>query len=204
MPFATDIIELLDNHLREKTLCDDVFVSANWAGIAYDATRRNTADSLEVFPATQNLNGEQFEVTLNDTYPLIVYHKILNKVYKPQGGYGNTNTEQSEIIDCRMVVASYTDRVGLSQENLEQLITSDFADNIARKYFPVNVQRLCFTLKGSILDKQQVWALEYRNIPYDVKPNQILFALTYQIEVDYRKGCLTLSDCQTNSDTYYH
>ena len=196
--FQAAIIDIVNAQIVQNSLCDPVvFANKKIYGIAHDGTDVDST-GVRVFPIVYDLNGDGYKVSPDDTYPLQVYHKILNKSYqiKP-ASVGNRSNVVSEKTDVKMVVAGWTNRLGLSQEDLEALIASNFPDQIdASLYTPLKLQNLVVTLVSSSLDKAQVYAGEYRGIPYQVKPEQILFSIRYTIESSYKKGCFIISDCQ--------
>ena len=140
------------------------------------------------------------DISISDTYPITLYHRIGTKTYtaKPAGSYGNRQNEVTEKTDVKLVVAAWSNRISLSQEDLEALITSNFPDTIAAdQYAGYQLSRVAAVLQGSNLNREQVWKEEYKGIPYDLKPEQILFSIKYQIEADYKKGCFKLLECQS-------
>jgi hypothetical protein len=198
--FTSSLIDLINDHIKTNCLCDPRFAAGMIGGIAYDATRRDDDHGAIVqYPVLNDLNGEGTDISINDTYPITIYHKVLSKNYipKPVSNYGDRQKEVTEKTDIKMVVAGWTNRLNLSQEDLEALITSNFPDSIAPAlYAPYKLLRVAATLQNSTLSKEQVFREEYKGIPYDLKPEQILFSIRYQIEADYKKGCFTLLDCQ--------
>jgi hypothetical protein len=205
MPFNSAIINIINTQIANNSLCGTTFANAMYYGIAYDSTDVDSAGTriypavLPVINGVQDLSGNYIKVSPDDTYPLQIYHKILNKSYqiKPSS-VGSRSNVVSEKTDVKMVVAGWTNLLGYAQEDIEALITSNFPDQIvASLYTPLQLQNLVVTLQSSILDKAQVYAAEYKGIPYQVKPEQVLFAIRYQIESTYKKGCFIINpDCQ--------
>jgi hypothetical protein len=196
MPYQSAIIDIINSQISATALCDARFTNGSINGIAYDGTE-NDSTAVRVYPVVFDLAGNGTKVNPDDTYPIQIYHKILNKTYqvKPTS-VGDRANVVSEKTDVKMVVAGWTSRLGLAQEDLEALITSTFPDQIsAALYAPLKLQNLVITLQSSVLDRAQVYRDEYRGLPYQVKPEQILFAIRYQIESTYKKGCFIISDC---------
>ncbi|MBS1624566.1 MAG: hypothetical protein JST83_11135 [Bacteroidetes bacterium] len=200
MPFTSTLIQIINDHLSAHCLCDARFSTGLMAGIAHDATRRDDdRNAIVQYPVLVDLNGEGTDISISDTYPITIYHRIGSKTYttKPAGSYGNRQNEVTEKTDVKLVVAAWSNRISLSQEDLEALITSNFPDTIAAdQYAGYQLSRVAAVLQGSNLNREQVWKEEYKGIPYDLKPEQILFSIKYQIEADYKKGCFKLLECQ--------
>lgn len=200
MPFTSTLIQIVNDHLSAHCLCDARFANGLMAGIAHDATRWDDDRSAVVqYPVLVDLNGDGTDISISDTYPITLYHRILSKTYttKPAGSFGNRQNEVTEKTDVKLVVAAWSNRISLSQEDLESLITSNFPDSIAPElYTGYQLSRVAAVLQGSTLNREQVFKEEYKGIPYDLKPEQILFSIRYQIEADYKKGCFKLLECQ--------
>ena len=195
--FQSAIIDIINTQIMTDTLCDVRFVGASVSGIAYDGTEMDSTGT-RVFPVVYDLTGNGTKINPDDTYPIQIYHKILNKTYQVKpSSVGSRANVVSEKTDVKMIVAGWTSRLQLTQEDLEALITSNFPDQISPSlYTPLRLQNLVVTLQSSVLDRAQVYAGEYRGIPYQVRPEQILFSIRYQIESTYKKGCFIITDCQ--------
>jgi hypothetical protein len=200
MPFTSSLIQIINDHLTTHCLCDTRFATGMIGGVAYDATRRDDdKNTIVQYPVLTDLTGEGTDISISDTYPITIYHRILSKSYtpKPNGSFGDRQNEVTEKTDVKMVIAGWTNRLSMTQEDLEALITSNFPDAIKPAlYAPFKLMRMAATLQGSVLSREQVFKEEYKGIPYDIKPEQILFSIRYQIESDYKKGCFTILDCQ--------
>jgi hypothetical protein len=203
--FQSAIIDIINTRLLATTLSDGRFANGSVNGIAYDAMQSDSSGTriypvvLPVIAGHTDISGNTVRVSPDDTYPIQIYHKILNKSYQVKpSSVGSRSNVVSEKTDVKMVVAGWTNRLCLTQEDLEALITSDFPDQIDPSlYVPLKLQNLVVTLQSSVLDRAQVYAGEYKGIPYQVKPEQILFAIRYQIESTYKKGCFIITDCQS-------
>jgi len=197
MPFQSSIINIINDQILAGTLCDSRFANGSINGIAYDGTEMDSS-GIRVYPIVYDLTGNGSKVNPDDTYPIQIYHKILNKTYQVKpGSVGDRSNVVSEKTDVKMVVAGWTNPLQLTQEDLEALIASNFPDQIAPAlYTPLRLQNLVITLVSSVLDRAQVYREEYRGIPYQVRPEQILFSIRYQIESTYKKGCFIITDCQ--------
>jgi hypothetical protein len=197
MPYTAQIIQLINDHLLSTTLCDSRFSGASIQGIATDTTERDS-NGIRVYPAVFDISGNGVKLSPDDTYPIQIYHKLLHKTYAVKvTSTGDRANIMIEKTDAKMVVAGWTDRLQLTQEDLEALIVSNFPDQIRDTvYRPLRLQHLSVSLQSCQLDRSQVFREEYKGIPYQVAPAQILFAIRYQIESTYQKGCFIITDCQ--------
>lgn len=195
--YQASVIDIINTQIRTNTLCDSRFAGASILGIAYDGTELQ-GTVVRSFPVVFDLHGEGVKVNPDDTYPLQIYHRILNKSYQVKpASVGDRANVISERTDAKMVVAGWTNRLSMTQEDLEALLASNFPDQIAPAlYTPLRLLNLVVTLQSTVLDRAQVYREEYRGLPYQVRPEQILLSIRYQIESTYRKGCFIITDCQ--------
>ena len=200
MNYHSDIIQIINSRLMSDVLCDPVFTGGSINGIATDATDVDST-ATRSYPVISDIYGSGTCVNPDDSYPIQIYHRLLGKTYniKP-ASVGDRSNVVGEKTEVKMVVAAWSQKIGMTQEDLESLIASDFPDQISSAvYIPLRLQNLVITLQSSTLDRAQVWREEYKGVPYQVKPEQILFAVKYQIEAMYKKGCFTLTPCQPES-----
>jgi hypothetical protein len=203
MPFLTQQIEIINQALLNLALNDARFKSGRFETIAYDVSRKDAdTGAITTFPAVMDANYEAQEITVDDTYPIIIYHKILSKAYAfdkaPTGPnqYGDGNRYVNETTSVKMVVYGKYASLKLTREQLEALITSNFPDSIAPVTIqPIKLDNMVVTLKGSDLNSARVWQEEYKGIPLYLAPEDMLFSINYSIDTRFRKGCINICDC---------
>lgn len=190
------LIDIVNQHLTNKVLCDPRFAGAQVNGIVEEATRKG-GDKMQVFPAKFGLNGDGVTIAPNDTYPLQVWHKLKHISYRNGEGFGGGYANVIATLNLSMVVAGFTDKVQLTQANMVALIATNFPDAIAQGVVqPLKINLMEVRLQEANLDKRAVFGQEFQGYDFFIQPEQILFALKYQIEIAYRKGCFTMLDCQ--------
>lgn len=196
MPFLKRQIEIINEELRENSLKDKRFQSGQYNAIAVDVSRNNEG-KIETFPAVMNRNYEAESVGLNDTYPIVIYHKILSKSYTSQvSQVGNGNKNQIEKTEVKMVVYGKYSSLKMTAEELEALITVGFPDSISKsKISGLKLDSMTVTLSSSNLLSAQVFAEEYKGFDMFLSSEDILFSVKYTIETRYRKGCFDICDC---------
>ena len=200
MPFLKQQIEIINSELLERSLKDARFQSGRFESIAVDVSRDAGEGKIETFPAIMNNNYEATPITVDDTYPIMIYHKIFSKVYSAEnkGNFGDGNNYMIEKADCRMVVYGKYAALKLTAEQLEALITSGFPSGIAKsKIAAYKLDNMTVTLTGSILNAAVVFQEEYKGFDLFLAPEDILFSVRYNIESRFRKGCFTICDCES-------
>lgn len=199
MPFLKQQIEIINAELRGEVLSDKRFQSGRFESIAVDVSRLNANGGIETFPAIMSSNYEAQEIVVNDTYPVIIYHKVLNKAYANSpaaGNYGDGNRHMVEKVDAKMVVYGKYAALKLSAEQLEALLATGFPDAIAKtKIAPLKLDNMSVTLTGSNLNAAAVFQEEYKGFDLFLAPEDILFSMRYSIESRFRKGCFNICDC---------
>lgn len=202
MPFLNKQVEIVNNVLRGTAFYDERFKSGRYEAIAYEAVRQVSEGKFEFFPVVMDENYEAHEVTVDDTYPIVLYHKVLAKNYSltptnnTRGGFGDKNNYQTETTLVKMVVYGKWSAIKLTKEQLEALIVTNFPDNISNAIVaPLKLDNMTVTLQSSNLKPDMVWGEEYRNIPLRLAPEDILFSINYTITTTYRKGCFQICDC---------
>jgi hypothetical protein len=200
MAFQEVQIDIINNWIRKFSFCDPMFTADNVSlnGIAYDSNEED-----KTFPVVNTLKGDGTAVSLNDTYAIQLYHRILKKEYSyKKAQFGNDANMVTEKMYVKLVVAGNTQKLQLIQEDVEALIAANFPGNIPQAVFnpdyaPMALESMMVTLTGSNLTKEQVFKEEYKGVPYSAKPYQILFCMNYYIESTYKKGCFSILNCQT-------
>jgi hypothetical protein len=201
MPFLNQQIQIVNNGLLNLALKDARFQAGRFETIAVDVSRKDAdTGAIQTFPAVMDKNYEAQEITVDDTYPIIIYHKILSKSYVaekvPTGQFGDGNRYVNETTSVKMVVYGKYAALKLTREQLEALITSNFPDNISPVTIqPLKLDNMAVTLKGSDLNSARVWQEEYKGIPLFLAPEDILFSVMYSIDTRFRKGCINICDC---------
>jgi len=130
-----------------------------------------------------------------DRHNITAYHRILANQYSDATGqnYGGVT---SKICTTEMILVVNADRRKIKQSaiELEALIESIFPQLITKQLLQdVKLFRCTITLLGSTFDQLQVFAGEYSNVPFFIKPQQAYFSIRYRISSSFRPGCF--QDC---------
>jgi len=199
MPFLKQQIEIVNSLLLQTAFADERFATARIEAIAVDCSRTESDNSISYFPAIMSENNEAQDITVDDTYGLIVYHKVLSSAYAPdtKNQFGDRNKYQKQVTRIKMVVYAKFDKVKLKKEQLEALIAVNFPDQIPDVLFkqPLKLDDMGVVLKSSNMISAQVWQEEYKGTPLRLAPEDIYFSMIYDLETSYRKGCFTICDC---------
>lgn len=195
MPYLKQQIELVVNELRATALSDDRFQNGRFESIANDVARTNDNGGIEVFPASINNNNEVIEVTVDDTYPIIVYNKVIRTQHfipnKDYAGYRGTRTF------VKMIVYGKRSALNITQEQLAAVIEVNFPESInSSKIKDLKLSNMSVTITDTNLNSIQVFNEEYKGFQFCLSENDLYFSINYQIEATFQKGCFKICDCK--------
>lgn len=197
MPFLKQQIEIVNKSLLANAFADQRFAGGRFETIAVDASRKNDKEQIETFPAIMSENYEAQEITTDDAYPIVIYHKIFSKLYAfEKGQFGATNPNIVETSQVKMVVYGKYAKLKMTRESLEALITANFPDQIAQSAIAsLKLDNMLVICRSSNLNSASVFAEEYKGFPLFLAPEDIYFSIRYDIETKFRKGCIKICDC---------
>lgn len=168
-------------------------------GIA-EQTIRKIDGTQQVFPTVYDNDGHGKDVTVDDTYPFIVYHRLLNKAYSyPQiKSFGNPKEYIQETAEYVCVVYAKRTYLKMTAEQVEALVKVSIPATLT------NIQLQQLQLKSaviqhnsSILDTQTNFNSEYRGVESRLGSEEVFITLRYTIETVFKKYCLNLLCVQT-------
>ena len=198
MPFLKQQIDIINTKLREVALADKRFDGSSINGLASLANYQKD-DKVLTAPVIMDGNYEPKWVGLDDTFPATIYHRAIGINYaqinnSSQFGRGVNKLQQTA--DILMVVFGKYDRLKLTSEQFEALITASFPDEVEQGTIaPYKLDSMLVTLIGSNLVGAQVYGGEYGGLPVYISAEDILFSVRYRIETQFRKNCFAICDC---------
>lgn len=148
-----------------------------------------------VVPFIFDNDGNGRSVEFDETVNVSAYHRIITNQYQddPNGVRGDDKGRVclSEMV---MVVCADRHKLQLSPIFLEAMLESAFPATITKpllseiKLYKCNIQ-----LIGSVMDPLQVFATEYSQVPFFIKPHQAYFSIRYKVQSHFYPGCFI--DC---------
>ena len=172
-------IPAVNSHLQKLF---DSFTSAKLHGLAKTIIKKQGSVS-EMLPV---LDGTETDVGIDDTYPLIAYHKangINSQILS--NGVGDSIGDVRNTYSISIIVFLDSDKTKLRPDELALFIQANMPEKIKiEKYKSVYVR-----IQNIILNSIQVYAGEYGNTDYPLSINQNLFSVNYQIESTFKKDC---------------
>ena len=198
MPFLKEQVDIINNALIATAFNYKQFKSALIENIAKSALRTD-GDNQTVYPAVISISGVEKYLGIDDTYPMVVYHKIVNKRYEKRNNttqYGAGFAKMFEITTMYMVVYASQAKISLTAEQLEALIVTNFPDRIPDADISTltGVEMMNVNLISSELDGMTIFAQEYKNVEYPLGIEDILIRINYSTETAYKKDCLNICE----------
>lgn len=198
MPFLKQQIELINAALTTAIFADKRFAGSQINGLAALANYKD-GDVVKTSPFVMDRNNEPQQVGLDDSFPCIVYHRLLGLNYTQVNNtsqFGRGVNKQVQVADMLLVAYGRFAPLRITSEQFEALIAAGFPDEVASALLaPYKLDRMLVTLQGSNMLSQQVYAGEYGGLPVYISAEDILFSVRYRIETDFRKNCFSICDC---------
>lgn len=195
MLFLENKITLINKYLTQDALFDSRFQSGYYINtIAQTAAMQSIEgnDKLQYLPVVYNKQAQEYNyIGLDDTYPIIIYHKHLQTTYVDL-----ELNERKETNKMQLIVFGRLDALNLDAETLGAFVVTGFPSTIKKNDYsnlPIVINSV--TLTDAQPDAQGVFAKEYRNTAYQLGPQHALMQFGYTIESTYNRKCFDICGC---------
>lgn len=143
----------------------------------------------QIFPCVVSKSGECIEAIVDNTKPLIIYHKLLgmNIQLLASRSFGDSAGDVQSTHNMQMVVYFGRDHLPMTMEDLYIQINHYIPEQI-EAYSPY--KRIVIKQTGLNANVLQIFQAEYKNVPYRLRPNDVLFTINYTIETVINKNCV--------------
>jgi hypothetical protein len=184
------IIDILNVKINEALNC-----KAD-GGVVYgiaEQTVRKTDNGQQVFPTVYDNDGNGKDVTVDDNFPFIVYHRLINKSYQyPQiKSFGNPKEYVQETSEITTLVYAKRSYLKINAEQVESIIKLSVPATLSTIQLNDLQLKSCNILhSSSILDTQTNFNNEYRGFDTFLSSEEIFISLRFTIESVFKKDCL--------------
>jgi hypothetical protein len=184
------IIDILNIKINEALNC-----KAD-GGVVYgiaEQTIRKTDTGQQVFPTVYDNDGNGKDVTVDDNFPFIVYHRLINKSYQyPQiKSFGNPKEYVQETSEITTLVYAKRSYLKINAEQVESIIKLSVPATLNSIQLQDLQLKSCNILhSSSILDTQTNFNNEYRGFDTFLSSEEIFISLRFTIESVFKKDCL--------------
>jgi len=193
MPKLNSIVTIINTALEA-----DVFNTSRFQGGRYftiaELMKERQGDSIISKPCTIDNDGEGTSVMIDDTWPLQIYHRVINLAYEqaPTDNFGDPVTTIKEIATMALVFMSDRGLLQMRGEDLMALIAVNMPATLTTTQLnTLDLNSVQIYANGqAIIDNEIVYNREYQLQEFMLKPNSIMYSLNYTIETVYSKKCL--------------
>jgi hypothetical protein len=193
MPSLDAIVSEINDRIK-ATLGGPVFGLGKYYGLAVSLPR-NSIDGTDYMPCVVTNYDEDIWVGINDTAPLIIYHKNNGIVtdFDKRRNWGRTQTAMIETASFQMIVFGDRKRLEISPEELYAAIVSAIPTELPKDFItPLNFREARISGISPNFNSISVYQQEYKSNTYPLKPNNIFFSISYKIATAYNKNCVAL------------
>jgi hypothetical protein len=168
------------------------YTNASLLGLARPTLRvRKIGDqeAQQIIPCVVDRYGEAVEVSIDDTKPIILYHKMLGmqSQMKTGTGVGDNQGDYINTYNMQMVVYYGMDKVLLLQDEFYMQLLY-YVPKIIKDTDPFKMAQI--TLTGVNTDIFGVFNQEYKNVVYRMKLNDILLTVNYSVSAILKPSCI--------------
>lgn len=192
MPKLHEIVNLINTNITTGIFASKRFQKGKVYGIA-ELIR---TDENELKPCVVDNSGEATYISIDDNYPFIIYHRVTginaNNDLEIDFGVKKRIEETAE-----MTLVCYADRskIQFTMEDLIGGIQVAMDYEVPKADLSSLQINFCNIVQNTFNNnKQNVYESEFNLNDFMLKPNHILFSLSYTILTNYDKNCLVLCD----------
>lgn len=148
---------------------------------------RQVGTEVEIIPAVVNMEGEGKWAGVDDTAPLIMYHKTLSPmiVGVARSGYGDAEDVMNRYSHA-LIVYFDRSRIGLSADEVQRFVQVNMP--VLMRAEKLNFKSIRINVLSVSIDGQQIYQAEYKN-EKNLDPGKSMVQINYQIESRFSKAC---------------
>lgn len=132
-------------------------------------------------------------IGIDDTYPAMVYHKLLgiSSATVALSGYGDNDQSLQNTYSMAMIVYFNEDKCGTA-DKLYTFIQSSITGRLKSEDY----KSIRLNVASAILNDAQVWTQEYGPTPLKLIGSQRLIQVNYNVVMVYNKECIVIPQCK--------
>lgn len=190
MAYLNDIVTGIDLELRSRLTA---FPKSYFAGLVSQIARIKDKQ-YEYLPAQVLDSGDAKFITVDDVMDLTTYHRISTSSYTQvrNQSYGDGYDSFQHNYEVDLVVLANRKKVLVTPDVLEAAISSNIPLTVSA---PDHIEFQNILPVSANHNSRSVFGQEFVGLPYFLKPEHILFSIRYRVELRYRKGCISLCQC---------
>lgn len=162
-----NIVKIINNSL------EGIFQGGKFYGIASLVEREGVGQ-----PAV-----DERPVSYDDSYPFQLYHRINGGTITYKPGFGNTQTT----VNTFQMIA-----VVFNNEKITKVKTDEVVMIIQSLLHVINITSVRIIPTAFNLNSQQIFATEYKGVPYALSEYKSLMQINYSVEITFKGNCFDL------------
>ena len=197
MPYLSSVIDHINTTLKNGKLNRHSFQGGNYRGLAKQVSKLK---GEFLVPVIYDLSGNEFDVTIDDTFPIHLYHRITSPITYTQDikgkSFGDGGETVVENINLSCIVFSDPKRISMTAEDLSFLIVTGLPSQFtANEIGGSKIGSVLVTPLNAETSPLKVLAQEHGQGFKEFDPEKILISINYKIEMTVDKSCMTCATC---------
>jgi len=197
MPFLNKQLEILNDILRDQVFNGEKYSQARMEGLA-KTTIRTGENGEQRFPYVMNEHGDPVDVIIDDTYPLITYHRRAgdSSISPDEDNSFGDGTELVESQPMSLVIYGNSSRLRVSPEQIETFCILAMPTEVDQSLLSgIQIDKIRTLISGTKMDSISVFNEEYQGTQYPLGQDDFLIKIQYTITSHFRKSCIDICDC---------
>lgn len=194
MPSLIGITNIINASLQADPFNTQKFQGGSWNGIAEFVYEEIDGVRMKR-PTVISEDGDGSDVMVNDTYPMVVYHRIASLTYENEDDwdFGDPNMIKREIANMIMIVFGDRSRLNVTSEDMVATIAANMPASLSSsQYTALQIISAEINVGQPTINKQEVFDQEYEGSEYNLKTNSIFVSIPYTITTSYSKNCFNI------------
>lgn len=195
MPYLKEVVDQINTELSNEAFSFAPFIPL-FNGISELIPTTEGGDAAS-FPAMYDADGLGEFTSIDDRYNLVAYHRCLGRSYANEGvNFGDFNDNYVETNQMLLCIWAKKNDLRMTKETIQDKIVLSLPTDLSAqfKYDYAGINAVYIAANDINSDSRSVWAQEFAGYDYQLSTSDVLFTLTYSVEIKYRKSCI--SDCQ--------
>jgi len=195
MPKLTEITTIINTALEANVFNTSRFQGAKYNAVA-ELVKEKQGDTIISRPCTVDDDGECTGVSVDDTYPMQLYHRVIGLSYNETAidNFGEPVTVIKETATMALVFISDRSRVEKRTDELMAAVAVNLPATLTNaELATLDLYDCQIRATGQcVIDAEVVYNREYNLPEYYLKPNSVMCSLNYTIETIYSRKCFGL------------
>lgn len=196
MPKIKNIITYINSQIS-TALNTERFQGAEYYNDVVELVPVFENETRRTYPAIVDHYGEGTSAVVDDTLPLQLYHRLIGIEYVsiPEDNYGDSGNAITETANMRMIVISDRNKIHTYGPDLLASILANIPSTLPSALLSsLNLTNVIIEFQSANTNMEEVFRDEYAIEQFELKPNSIMYAITYTIKTTFSQACFLSCD----------